>query len=345
MAPGVSRGENSSQYKTIFVKGDGRLERNYLGGTGLNVSRVCLGTMTFGVKMHQQKEVDESVAMALDAGINFFDTADQYADGKSEEMLGKALGARRRDVVIASKVGYPCMGKSEFSLSRSSVIDGVEGSLKRLGTDYLDVYYLHSPDYNTPLEESLEALNDVVRQGKVRYIGMSNYAAWQICEAIHICRSHHWAVPVVSETCYNVLTRGAEHELVPFMQEKRIGMTVFNPLAGGLLAGKHIWGPPTVGTRFENPNYQKRYWREDNFQAINQLTNMATSMGTTLLSFSFRWCLSRPWVSSVITGFSDMEQLRANLNAMEGAPLSEEIMEQCDRLWESLSGGRVQYNR
>ena len=220
MVPGASRGENNSQYKTISVKRGGQLERNYLGGTGLNVSRVCLGTMTFGVKMRQQKEVDESVAMALEAGINFFDTADQYAHGKSEEMLGKALGARRRDVVIASKVGYPCMGKSEFSLSRNSVIDGIEGSLKRLGTDYLDIYYLHSPDYNTPLEESLEALNDVVRQGKARYIGMSNYAAWQICEAIHICRSHQWAVPVVSENCYNVLTRGADYELVPFMQEK-----------------------------------------------------------------------------------------------------------------------------
>lgn len=321
------------------------MEYNYLGGTGLKVSRVCIGTMTFGSKMPQQNDVDHAVALAMDTGINFFDTADQYVDGKSEEMLGKALGNRRKDVVIASKVGYPCMEKKEFSLSRSSILDGVDGSLKRLGTDYLDIYYLHSPDYNTPLEESLEALNDVVRQGKVRYIGMSNYAAWQMCEAVHICKRNRWAVPVVSETCYNALTRGAENELVPFLREKKIGMTVFNPLAGGMLTGKHKRGVPTVGTRFENPNYQKRYWREDNFKAIDQLTQLADSMNTTLLSLSYRWCLSQPWVSSIITGFSNLEQLQANLAAMEGGALPEEVLRQCDEVWESINGGRVQYNR
>ncbi|MGO5024320.1 aldo/keto reductase [Lawsonibacter sp. LCP25S3_G6] len=321
------------------------MEYNYLGGTGLKVSRVCMGTMTFGSKMPQQNDVDRAVALAMDTGINFFDTADQYVDGKSEEMLGKALGNRRKDVVIASKVGYPCMEKKEFSLSRSSILDGVDGSLKRLGTDYLDIYYLHSPDYNTPLEESLEALNDVVRQGKVRYVGMSNYAAWQMCEAVHICKRNRWAVPVVSETCYNALTRGAENELVPFLREKKIGMTVFNPLAGGMLTGKHKRGVPTVGTRFENPNYQKRYWREDNFKAIDQLTQLADRMNTTLLSLSYRWCLSQPWVSSIITGFSNLEQLQANLAAMEGGALPEEALKQCDEVWESINGGRVQYNR
>lgn len=321
------------------------MEYNYLGGTGLRVSRVCMGTMTFGSKIPQQNDVDHAVALAMETGINFFDTADQYVDGKSEEMLGKALGNQRKDVVIASKVGYPCMEKKEFSLSRSSILDGVDGSLKRLGTDYLDIYYLHSPDYNTPLEESLEALNDVVRQGKVRYIGMSNYAAWQMCEAVHICKRNRWAVPVVSETCYNVLTRGAENELVPFLREKKIGMTVFNPLAGGMLTGKHKRGMPTVGTRFENPNYQKRYWREDNFKAIDQLTQLVDSMNTTLLSLSYRWCLSQPWVSSIITGFSSLEQLQANLVAMEGGPLPEEALKQCDEVWESVNGGRVQYNR
>ncbi len=321
------------------------MEYNYLGGTGLKVSRVCLGTMTFGSRMADQKDVDTAVAMALERGINFFDTADQYVDGRSEEMLGKALGARRREVVVASKVGYPCMDKKEFSLSRGSILAGVDGSLKRLGTDYLDIYYLHSPDYNTPLEESLEALNDVVRQGKVRYVGMSNYAAWQMCQALYVCRDNHWAAPVVSETCYNALTRGAEGELVPFLQEKKIGMTVFNPLAGGMLTGKHKRGAPTAGTRFENPNYQQRYWREDNFRAIDQLTALAGRVGTSLLSLSFRWCLSRPWVSSVITGFSSLEQLQANLEALEGGALPAGVMEECDQVWQSVSGGRVQYNR
>lgn len=321
------------------------MEYNYLGGTGLSVSRVCMGTMTFGSKMPLQTDVDTAVATALEKGINFFDTADQYVDGKSEEMLGKALGARRKDAVIASKVGYPCMDKKVFSLSRGSILDGVDGSLKRLGTDYIDVYYLHAPDYNTPLEESLEALNDVVRQGKVRYIGMSNYAAWQMCEAVHICKNNHWAVPVVSETCYNAITRGAENELVPFMKEKKIGMTVFNPLAGGMLTGKHKRGVPTVGTRFENPNYQKRYWREDNFQAIDKLTEIADKMGISLLSLSYRWCLSRPWVSAIISGFSNLEQMNVNLAAMEGGPLPADVMAECDKVWESINGGRVQYNR
>lgn len=321
------------------------MDCNYLGGTGLNVSRVCLGTMNFGSKMTEQTVVDTAVARALEAGINFFDTADQYADGRSEEMLGRALGSRRSDVVIASKVGYPCMEKKVFSLSRNSIIHGVEGSLRRLGTDYLDIYYLHSPDYNTPLEESLEALNDVVRHGKVRYIGMSNYAAWQMCEALHICRRNHWAVPVVSETCYNALTRGAENELVPFVREKKIGMTVFNPLAGGMLTGKHKRGAPTPGTRFENPNYQKRYWREDNFKAIDELTALAEELGTTLLSLSYRWCLSQPWVSSIITGFSSLEQMQINLKAAEGGPLPADALTKCNEVWESINGGRVQYNR
>jgi aryl-alcohol dehydrogenase-like predicted oxidoreductase len=301
--------------------------------------------MSFGSKMPAQDEVSRSVATAMDAGINFFDTADQYAEGKSEEMLGKALGVCRKDVVIASKVGYPCMDKKMFSLSRNSILNGVDGSLSRLGTDYIDIYYLHSPDYNTPLAESLEAMNDVVRQGKVRYIGMSNYAAWQMCEAVHLCRENHWAVPVVSETCYNAITRGAEYELVPFLKEMNLGMTVFNPLAGGMLTGKHKRGTPTVGTRFENPNYQKRYWREDNFKGIDELTALAESIGTSLLSLSLRWVLSQPWVTSAIMGFSNHDQMAANLKAMEGGILPTAILARCDEIWQSINGGRVQYNR
>lgn len=318
---------------------------NHLGRTGLNVSRICLGAMNFGSRITRQPEVDQAVAMALEAGVNFFDTADQYADGRSEEMLGKALRGRRGEVVIASKVGYPCMDKKAFSLSRNSIIQGVEGSLRRLGTDYLDVFYLHAPDYGTPLEESLAALNDMVRQGKVRYVGMSNYAAWQMCEAVYLCRENHWAGPVVSETCYNLLTRGAEAELVPFLKEKGIGLTVFNPLAGGMLTGKHKRGAPTPGTRFENPNYQKRYWREDNFRAIEALSVLAGELDTDLSALAYRWCLSQPWVSSVILGFSSVEQLRANLAAASDEPLPAPILEKCDAVWAGVNGGRVQYNR
>lgn len=318
---------------------------NFLGKTGLRVSNVCMGTMTFGSKISTQQEVDRAVAMALEEGINFFDTADQYVDGMSEVMLGKALGKARKEAVVASKVGYPYKGKTFFSLSRSSILDGIDGTLKRLGTDYVDIYYLHAPDYHTSLEESLEAMNDVVRQGKARYIGMSNYAAWQLCEAMYICRRNHWAMPVVSETCYNALTRDAERELVPFLMDKEMGMTVFNPLAGGLLTGKYQFEVPASGTRFENPAYQKRYWRQDNFHAVSLLKEAADRLGISLLELAFQWCLNREWVTSVITGFSSVAQLEHNIAALRGKGLPQETMDQVDAVWNEISGGRVQYNR
>lgn len=322
------------------------MEYNFIGKTGLKVSRVCIGTMTFGSKIKEQSEVDKIVASALEKGINFFDTADQYNDGHSEEMLGKALGKNRREVIIASKTGYPCMGKTEFSLSRGKILDSIDGSLKRLNTDYIDVFYLHAPDKNTPLEESLEALNDAVRTGKIRYIGMSNYAAWQFCEAMSICERNGFTKPVVTETCYNLLTRGAEQEMIPFLLEKKRGMTVFNPLAGGLLTGKYKAEKPEQGTRFhDNVVYQQRYWREDNFKAITQLTEIAALEGISLLDLAFRWCLSQPVVSSVITGFSSITQMECNTRALEGGKLDQAVLEKCDTVWKTLYGGRVPYNR
>lgn len=322
------------------------LNYHYLGGTGLKVSEVCIGTMTFGSRISTQKEVDQVISTSMDAGVNFFDTADQYVDGESEIMLGKALGEKRKQVVVASKVGYPYKGKQEFSLSRSSILDGIDGSLKRLGTDYVDIYYLHAPDYHTSLEISLEAMNDVVRQGKARYIGMSNYAAWQLCEAIHICRRNRWAIPVVSETCYNAITRDAERELIPFLKENNMGLTVFNPLAGGLLTGKYCFGTPARGTRFENNEaYQKRYWRQDNFEALDRMKKLADAQSVSLLELAFRWCLSQKQVTSVITGFSGIVQLDSNLKAMAKSSLPQDVLEECDEIWGLISGGRVQYNR
>lgn len=322
------------------------MEYVYVPGTGLRVSRICIGAMMFGKKILSQDEADRCVDMALDAGINFYDTADQYSDGVSEQMLGKALGSRRKDVVIASKVGFPCMDKKLFSLSRKSIIDGIDGTLKRLGTDYLDIYYLHQPDYNTPLEESLEAMNDLVRAGKIGYIGMSNYAAWQMMDAIHICETHGWSKPVIAECCYNMLTRGLEQEMVPFMKEKQIGLVNFNSLAGGLLTGKYHSSQPEEGTRYyKNPNYQKRYWRQDNFDAIEEIKNLAEKHGMSTVELGYGWLLAQKHVTSMLLGFASEEQLRANLAALEKSRVDAGILAACDEIWDGLKGGRVAYNR
>lgn len=320
----------------------------YIPGTGQRVSRACVGVMMFGKKILSQQEANNVVGMALDAGINFFDTADQYSDGVSEEMLGKALGSARKDVVIASKVGFPCMDKKIFSLSRKSILEGIDGTLKRLGTDYLDIYYLHQPDYNTPLEESLETMNDLIRAGKVGYIGMSNYAAWQIMDAISICEKHGWSRPVIAENNYNLLTRGIEQEMVPFMKAKDVGLVNFNPLAGGLLTGKYNLAGADEGTRFyKNPNYQKRYWREDNFLAIEEVKALAEKNGLTIIELAYGWLQAQEHLTSMLIGFASEQQFASNLKALEkgtGA-INEDIIAACDKIWESLQGGRVLYNR
>lgn len=322
------------------------MEYRYIPGTGLRVSRVCMGVMMFGAKIATQQEADSIVSYAMEQGLNFFDTADQYANGQSEIMLGKALGAARHEAVIASKVGFPCLDKKIFSLSRGSILDGIDGTLSRLGTDYLDIYYLHQPDYTTPLEESLEAMNDLVRMGKIRYIGMSNYAAWQIMEALAICEKHGWSKPVITENCYNLMTRGLEDELVPFMKDKKIGLANFNPLAGGLLTGKYHREGPENGTRFYgNANYQRRYWREDNFNAMDTLADLAQQNGLTMLELAYGWLLAQEHVTSVITGFSGEQQFRTNLAALLKGPVSQQVLAACDEIWKELSGGRVAYNR
>ena len=320
------------------------MEYCYVPGTGLKVSRLCVGTMNFGSKLDQAQSA-HVVDLALDRGINFFDTADAYADGESERILGRALGARRQEVVVASKVGFPVGAHSAFSLSRGSILRRLEESLDRLGTDYLDVYYLHQPDGNTPFEESVMTMAGLVREGKTRYWGLSNYAAWQFAEAVALCRRYGWPEPVITESTYNALTRGLEREMVPFLREKKRGLAVFNPLAGGLLTGKHRPGRPTPGTRFENPNYQKRYWRDDNFAAVAALERLAQERGSSVLELSLGWCLSRPWVSSVILGFSSAEQFEANLNAALKGPAGPEVCSRFDEVWDMVSGGRVPYNR
>jgi aryl-alcohol dehydrogenase (NADP+) len=321
------------------------VENINLTGTGLTVSRVCLGTMTFGGQLGEQDSIGV-IKHALESGVNFFDTADIYTRGQSEIITGKGLKGCRDEVVIASKVGGASEeGANGRGLSRKHILSAVEKSLKRLDTDYLDIYYMHFPHSSTPLEESLEAMNTLITSGKIRYAGMSNYAAWQMMDALSICDKRNWVAPGITESVYNLLTRGIEAELVPFIKEKRIGMAIYNPLAGGLLSGKHGRERPVENTRFSEPGYYQRYWNEDSLAAMDGLTEIARESGMDLLELSLRWCVSYSYVSSVIIGVSRLEHLKNNLSSIEKGALSPDILARCDEVWRKLRGNRFAYNR
>lgn len=317
-----------------------------LGRSGLKVSRLCMGTTTFG---NQAGEV-ESVRMvncAVDAGINFFDTADIYSDGLCEEILGKALAGKRDKVVVATKCGYAMgSGPNEKGLSRRHILKAAEESLRRLRTDYIDVYLLHQPDYTTPLEESLRAMDQLVKDGKVRYVGMSNYAAWQVCQAQWICDRRDLAPIVCVQLMYNLLARGVEQELLPFCREMGVGIMAYNPLAGGLLTGKHRKGqPPVKGTRFDLQKiYRDRYWHDSFFGAVEALKIIAADAGLSLIELSLRWVLAQHDVTCVNLGASSLDQLENNLKACQGA-LSDSVVETCNKVWGDLQGPIPWYNR
>ncbi|MFQ5906502.1 MAG: aldo/keto reductase [bacterium] len=318
-----------------------------LTGTGAKVSRICLGTMTFGSQAGESESI-QMVHRALDAGVNFIDTADIYNKGVSETILGKALKGKRNGVVLASKVGNQ-VGQyklKDVGLSRWHVLRGVEASLKRLDTDCLDLCYLHRPDYNTPLEESLAAFDQLVRQGKVIYIGMSNYAAWQVCHARWICDRNRLHAPVVTQCVYNLLTRGIEQEFLPFCRDLNMGVTVYNPLAGGLLTGKHDRAKkPAEGTRFQlNKEYYGRYWLESNFNAVAELTEIAKQAGKKPVALAFQWLAAQNGVDSIVVGVSRMEHLEENLSAWDGK-LDDDTLKACDRVWKRIRGDSFQYNR
>ena len=251
-------------------------------------------------------------------------------------------------MVLASKVGNqvgPYKLKDD-GLSRWHIIHGVEACLKRLDTDCLDLCYLHKPDYNTPLEESLTAFDQLVRQGKVIYIGMSNYAAWQVCHARWICDRNCFSAPVVTQNVYNLISRGVEQEFLPFCREFNIGVTVYNPLAGGLLTGKHdSTKPPAEGTRFQlNKAYYGRYWLDSNFDALTELIEIAKQAGKKPVELALQWLAAQDAVDSIIIGFSKMEHLEENLSAWDGK-LDDDMLKACDRVWKRIRGDSFQYNR
>ena len=290
-----------------------------LGGSGLKVSELCLGTMTFGHSTDQQ-EATNMVDAALAAGVNFIDTADGYSRGVAEEILGKALGGRRREVVLASKVFNP-MGKgpNDSGLSRAHIMLAVEDSLRRLGTDWLDLYYLHHVDVQTPLEEMLRALDDLVRQGKVRYPAISNFEAWRLMESYWLCETNRWALPICYQPQYSLVVRDIEEEIVPACQLKGLGVAVWSPLAGGFLAGRYRPGEHSVaGSRSEEGwVFPLRFFHPAHDAILAALLAVAGELGRTPAQVALRWVLERPWISSVIVGGRNATQFADSLQAAD----------------------------
>jgi aryl-alcohol dehydrogenase-like predicted oxidoreductase len=324
------------------------METRTLPHTDLTVSRACFGTMTFGGQT-DPAAAERMVDLCIDRGVNFFDTANVYTGGQSETILGGILkcGGRRQRVVVASKVGVKlgdAAGKP--SLTRQAIFENLEGSLRRLQTDYLDLYYLHMPDGLTPIEETLEAMDQVVRSGKARHLGLSNYASWQACEMQWICEKHGWRAPFVSQPMYNLLARAIEQEYLAFCRRFGVSTVVYNPLAGGLLTGKQQQARPLPGTRFDNNQmYLDRYWHPAYFDAVEELGKAAAATGRSMIDLSLNWLLFHTTADCVILGASKIEQLEETLDVFGRAALEAETLAAVDRVWQDLRGVTPRYNR
>jgi aryl-alcohol dehydrogenase-like predicted oxidoreductase len=298
-----------------------------LGNTGVLVSRICLGTMTFGsaggvfdvMGALAQKDADLLVDRALEAGVNFFDTANIYALGESEKLLGKALGSKRKDVVLATKVfGRMGPGANQVGLTRLSIFQEVEHSLKRLGTDYIDLYQVHGFDTMTPIDETLRALDSLVRQGKVRYIGCSNWAAWQVMKALGISAHEHLEKFVSLQAYYSLAGRDLEHEIVPLLKDQKLGLLTWSPLAGGFLSGKFTrGGAKESGARRMNFDFPP-IDVEKAYDVVDVLKKVASRHEkATVAQVALSWQLHQSYVTSVIIGAKKESQLTDNLGAVD----------------------------
>lgn len=297
-----------------------------LGRTGLKVSRICLGAMTYGTSKWRDWVLDEEasrpfIQRALEAGINFFDTADVYSLGVSEEVLGRALRdfAKREDVVIATKVhGAMGSGPNDRGLSRKHIMQGIDASLRRLGTDFVDLYQIHRWDYETPIEETLEALHDVVKAGKARYIGASSMYAWQFAKALYLADRHGWTRFVTMQNHYNLVYREEEREMNPLCHAEGVGLIPWSPLARGFLAGnrqKAGWGETP---RAKSDDFAHRlYYQEADFAIVDRVVALAAQRGVAPAQIALAWLLRQPGVTAPIIGASKMSQLEDALAALE----------------------------
>ncbi len=305
-----------------------------LGRTGLKVSQICLGTMLFGDQVNEE-DARAIVDTCWEAGVNFFDTANTYVQGRSEEVLGRILKGRRHQAVIATKVfGVVGQGPNDRGLSRAHIMRAVEDSLRRLQTDYIDLYQCHWPDYDTPLEETLRAMDDLVHQGKVRYIGCSNFPAWYLCKALWISDVRNLARFECHQPRYNLLDRQIERELLPLCADQQIGVIPYNPLAGGFLTGKYRRDqPPPEDTRFARRKemYMPRYWNDVNFDAVERFASLAQEHGKTPAQLAIAWLIHNPVITAPIVGASKVSQIQETLKAVDMS-LSEEEIEACNQV-------------
>jgi aryl-alcohol dehydrogenase-like predicted oxidoreductase len=302
------------------------MEYRRLGDSGLKVSQVGLGCNNFGMRV-DQAGTDAVVNAAIEVGVTFFDTADVYGgQGKSEELLGNALEGKRHQVVLATKFAMP-MGPGKGGGSRRYIMEAVDASLKRLKTDYIDLYQMHRFDADTPLEETMNALDDIVTQGKVRYIGNSNYTGWQIADADWIARNAHQNRFVSAQNNYSLLERRVEHEVTPACQRFGLGVLPFFPLASGLLTGKYKRGEAAPeGTRLAGPRGAAAL-NDKNFDKLEALSTWADERGHDMLDLAFAWLLGHPVVSSVIAGATKPEQVQANAATAAWKLTPEEVEE------------------
>ena len=305
------------------------MEYKSLGASGLQVSAVGLGCNNFGMRIDKEKSA-EVVSRALELGINFFDTADIYGGTLSEQFLGEALGERRQHVVVATKFGSPTgEGPGNRGGSRRYIVQAVEASLRRLNTDYIDLYQYHFPDPNTPIEESLRAMDDLVRSGKVRYIGASNMSAWQAVEAHWVAKSEHLNSFITAQNEYSLIDRRAERELVPACRQYGIGLLPYFPLASGLLTGKYSRGEaPGEDTRIGAWGARgQELLTNRNFDVVEGLQKFAAERDKTLLEVAIGWLASQDVVSSVIAGATKPEQVEQNAAAADLHLSPEELAE------------------
>jgi aryl-alcohol dehydrogenase-like predicted oxidoreductase len=302
--------------------------------------------MTFGSQVDEAAAV-QFIERCMERGVNFFDTANVYNGGASEAIVGKILDGRRHKVILASKVrGKMGEGPELSGLSRAAIERGIEDSLRRLRTDYLDLYYLHQPDYAVPIEESLEAMDRLVRQGKVRYPASSNYSGWQVCQMQWIAEKNGYQPAAVTQPMYNLLARGIEQEYLPMARQFGVSTVVYNPLAGGMLTGKQNRAAPLQGSRFDgNQMYLSRYWHAEDFDAVGELLDIARQAGRSPVSLALSWLLHHTATDCVILGASKLEQLDENLRAVEDGPLTADTVAACDRVWARIRGVSPQYNR
>jgi aryl-alcohol dehydrogenase-like predicted oxidoreductase len=313
-----------------------------LGSTGVKVSRICLGTMTYGTSRWRDWVLDEEasrpfIKRALELGINFFDTADVYSLGVSEEVVGRALKdyAKRDEVILATKV-FNAMGEdvNARGLSRKHILDGIDASLKRLGTDYVDLYQIHRFDSQTPVEETMEALHDVVKAGKARYIGASSMYAWQFAKMQHAAEAHGWTRFVTMQNHYNLVYREEEREMIPLCVDQGVGLIPWSPLARGFLAGNRTRSKSGETTRSKSDDFAHRmYYSDSDFAIVERVEALAKRLGRQPVQVALAWMLHKPYITSPIIGASKMPHLEELVSAPE-IKLSAEDIASLEELYE-----------